>query len=54
MVQINWTRLAVGDLKTIYDYISRDSIKYAKIQVIRLKTRTKILKTLPFSGKNAS
>lgn len=51
MVQIKWTRLAVDDLKDIYDYIAKDSIKYAKIQVIRIKTRTKILKTLPFSGK---
>lgn len=51
MVQIKWTRLAVDDLKNIFDYISKDSIKYAKIQVIRIKTRTKILKTLPFSGK---
>lgn len=51
MVQIKWSRLAVDDLKDIYDYISKDSIKYAKIQVIRIKIRTKILKTLPFSGK---
>jgi len=51
MVQVTWTQLVVDDLKDIYDYISRDSIKYAKIQVIRIKTRTKILKALPFSGK---
>ena len=51
MVQIKWTRLAVDDLNGIYEYISRNSIRYAKIQVIRLRTRTNILKTFPLSGK---
>jgi len=51
MVQINWTKLAVEDLKSISDYISRDSIRYARIQVLRLKLRTKILKSNPISGK---
>ncbi len=51
MVQINWTNLAVEDLKGIHDYISRDSKKYAKIQVLRLRTRTNILKKHPLSGK---
>jgi hypothetical protein len=44
MVQVKWTKLAVEDLKGIYEYISRDSIKYAKIQVIRLKSRTNRVK----------
>ena len=51
MVQIKWTKLAVEDLKEIHDFISRDSAKYAKIQVIRIKTRTKTLKSLPYSGR---
>mgnify|MGYP003863049933 CR=1 FL=1 len=51
MVQINWTNLAVEDLKGIYDYISRDSTKYAKIQVVRLRARTNVLKKHPLSGK---
>lgn len=51
MVQIKWTLLAVNDLKSIFDYIARDSKHYAKIQVIRLRARTKILKVYPFSGK---
>ncbi len=51
MVSIRWTKLAAEDLKGIYDYISRDSIKYAKIQVIRLRNRTNILKIYPLSGK---
>ena len=51
MVRIRLTKLAIGDLKGIYDYISRDSVKYAKIQVIKLRNRTNILKIYPLSGK---
>ena len=51
MVQINWTLQAKGDLKAIAEYISKDSKQYAKLQVIRLKNRTRILKTQILSGK---
>jgi len=51
MVQVKWTRLSVEDLKGIYDYISRDSVKYAKIETIKLKLRTNVLRTHPFAGK---
>jgi plasmid stabilization system protein ParE len=50
MVQINWTNQAVFDLKEITAYISKDSKKYARLQVQRLKVRTHIFKTNPFSG----
>jgi toxin ParE1/3/4 len=45
MVQINWTLQAVSDLKDIAEYISKDSKKYAKLQIIRIKHRTKILRS---------
>lgn len=51
MVRINWTFQAKGDLKNIAEYISKDSKLYAKLQITRLKTRTRILKTQPRSGK---
>ena len=51
MVRIKWTKLAIEDLKGIYDYISRDSKKYARIQVLKLRNRTNILKSYPLSGK---
>ena len=54
MVRINWTFQAKGDLKDIVEYISKDSKRYAKLQVTRLKTRTKILKTQTRSGKIVS
>ncbi len=51
MVQIKWTKLAVNDLKGIYSYISLDSEKYAKIQVLRIRNRTSILSKHPLAGK---
>ncbi|NVJ48198.1 MAG: type II toxin-antitoxin system RelE/ParE family toxin [Cytophagia bacterium] len=51
MVQIKWTNLAVFDLKEIYEYIARDSKKYAQLQVIKIKARTNILKKNLLAGK---
>jgi len=54
MVRINWTFQAKDDLKGIAEYISKDSKRYAKLQVDRLNNRTKILKTQIRSGKIVS
>ncbi|RLD88627.1 MAG: type II toxin-antitoxin system RelE/ParE family toxin [Bacteroidetes bacterium] len=54
MVQINWTFQAKEDLKSIAEYISKDSKRYAKLQVVRLKDRTRILKTHVYTGKIVS
>jgi plasmid stabilization system protein ParE len=51
MVQINWTLQAISDLKDISEYISKDSKKYAKLQIVRIRFRTKILSTQIYSGK---
>jgi len=51
MVRINWTKLSVEDLKSIAEYISRDSKWYAKMQVKKLKSRTRILKSQSHSGR---
>ena len=51
MVRINWTFQARNDLKDIAEYISKDSIRYAKLQAERIKEKTKILKTYPRAGK---
>jgi addiction module RelE/StbE family toxin len=51
MVQLNWTLQATSDLKDIAEYISKDSKKYAKLQIIRIKSRTKILNSQVYSGK---
>jgi addiction module RelE/StbE family toxin len=51
MVQIKWTEQAVSDLREIALYISRDSKKYAKIQVQKIKERTQILKKNTHAGQ---
>lgn len=51
MVQIRWSTLSVGDLKEIFEYISRDSKRYATIQLVRLRAKAKILKDYPLAGK---
>jgi len=51
MVRINWTFQAKDDLKDIAEFISKDSKRYAKFQITKLKIRTRILKTQTHSGK---
>ncbi|MCX2838762.1 type II toxin-antitoxin system RelE/ParE family toxin [Salinimicrobium sp. MT39] len=51
MVQINWTVQAREDLQSIAKYIARDSLKYARLQIIRIRLRTKILTSHIYSGK---
>ncbi len=51
MARIIWTIQSAEDLENIFEYISKDSIKYARIQVIRIRDRVKILKKHPKSGR---
>ncbi len=51
MVQINWTYQAKEDLKGIAEYISRDSKRYARLQIEKLKNRIEILKLQIYSGR---
>ncbi len=51
MVQINWTLQAKYDLKNIAEYISKDSVTYAKRQVLKIRNRTVVLKRQIHSGK---
>ena len=51
MVKIVWTNYAYLDLKDIYDYIAKDSKKYAHLQIQRIKDKTKILKSNPKGGR---
>ena len=43
--------MAVEDLKSIYDFISKGSKKYAQLEIIKIKARTNVLKTKPLIGK---
>jgi addiction module RelE/StbE family toxin len=51
MVQINWTFQSKDDLKSIAEYIAKDSKKYARLQLLRIRQRTKILTSEIYSGK---
>jgi len=51
LVEINWTVQAKNDLKDILEYISKDSKRYAKLQVNRIRQRTQVLKSQIYSGK---
>ncbi|MGS2761975.1 type II toxin-antitoxin system RelE/ParE family toxin [Sinomicrobium sp. M5D2P9] len=54
MVRINWTFQAKDDLKDIAEYIAKDSVRYARLQVVRIRQRTSILKKQLHSGKVVS
>ena len=51
MAKIVWTDQSVFDLKDIFDYISKDSRRYAEEKIRRIKFKTAILKTQPESGR---
>ena len=51
MARLNWTDQAILDLVNIADFIAKDSVKYAKITVIRIRVAARQLKIYPFSGR---
>lgn len=51
MVEINWTPQARNDLISIAEFIGKNSRKFARIQVHRLRERTRQLKEHPESGR---
>ena len=51
MVKINWTTQAKTDLINIAEFIARDSKKFAKIQISRIRQRTRQIADFPRSGR---
>ena len=51
MVRINWTFQAKDDLKSIAEYISKDSKHYAKLQILRIRYKTHVLKSQIYIGR---
>jgi len=51
MARLNWTELSINDLINIAEFISKDSVKYAVIQIQRIRERARLLKTQPFLGR---
>lgn len=51
MVKVVWTDEAIGDLKSIHDYISKDSLNNAIRFSNKILDRTDILINFPKSGR---
>jgi len=50
-MDIRWTKSAIVDLTSIYEYISADSPRFAKSVVDKLTNRTKQTAEHPMSGQ---
>ena len=53
MVKIIWSDLAVDDLKSIHDYISKDSSRFAADMIERFLQIVDQLETYPKSGRKS-
>ena len=51
MVKVNWTKLALSDLKGAHEYIANDSVRYAQITVSKIHNRVESLKKQSLSGR---
>ena len=51
MVRLNWTPRSLNDLDSIAEFISEDSVKYAKIQVKRIRNKAKIILNQIYIGR---
>ena len=52
MVQVKWANQAFYDLKEIHDFIARDSVQYAKIQIERILDEVLNLSHFPLIGRH--
>jgi plasmid stabilization system protein ParE len=52
MVQINWTLQSLEDIESIAEFIAKDSIKYAQLQVISYFEEVEKLKSYPKIGRS--
>ena len=51
MVKIVWTELSIHDLEEIFEYISKDSSRYATITVNKIYQRAQVISDKPFIGR---
>lgn len=52
VLRVVWTRKALDDLRAIKDYISRDSTRYAQLQVQRIRDAASHLGRFPEIGRS--
>ena len=51
MVHVEWTESASADLKQVYDFIARDSARYARATVEKITAAAKRLRRFPQLGE---
>lgn len=51
MVKLVWTELSTEDLKEIFDYISKDSVRYASITVNKIYNLAQDIIDNPYIGR---
>ena len=51
MAHLNWTDQSIIDFINIADFISKDSVRYAKTTVKRIRESAKHLNKYPYSGR---
>jgi addiction module RelE/StbE family toxin len=51
MAKVKWTNLALDDLRSIYDYISQDSAKYADRLMDKIIEKVEMLENNPQVGR---
>lgn len=51
MARLNWTDQALSDLINIADFIAKDSVRYAKTTVTRIRIAARQLETYQLSGR---
>jgi addiction module RelE/StbE family toxin len=51
MVKLIWTELSTEDLRQIFDYISKDSTRYASITVNKIYKRAQDIIENPYIGR---
>ncbi len=51
MAVVRWTDQAIDDIENIAEYISKDSLTFARIQTERFFERVKILESQPMTGR---
>ena len=51
MAEVKWTDQAIDNIENIAEYISKDSLTFARIQTARFFERAKILESQPLTGR---
>ncbi len=51
MVEVKWTEQSIEDINNIAEFISKDSVKYARLQVNIFFETCKILEQFPNAGR---